>query len=59
MYRTLNIYNYTHGIISDEPLHGPINYEIKESDVRFLFLEEVDEDCTKPPVYIAYGDVES
>ena len=59
MNRTLNICDYTHGIISNDPSHGPINYEIHESDVRFLHLEEVDENCTKPPVYITFGDMES
>ena len=59
MNRTLNVCDYTHRIITDDPSHGPINYEIHESDVRFMHLEEVDEQRTEPPVYITFGDVES
>ena len=59
MNRTLNVCNYTHGIISDDPSHGFINYAIHESDVRFLNLEEVDEEHTDPPIYVVFGDVES
>ena len=43
MNRTLNVCDYTHGIISDDLLHGAVNYAIHESDVRFMHLEEVNE----------------
>ena len=53
--KALNTCDYTHSIITDDPLHHAVNNEVKHSDVLFLNLKEFEEQDTEP-VYVLFSN---
>ena len=58
MNRVLRVCDYTHDIITDNPLHQAVNYEVRESDIRFMHLAEVVQDSEEPRYWV-WKDIDS
>ena len=57
MEKALKACDFTHHIITDNPLHQAVNIVIKESDVHFLCLKEC-EDGDKEPRYWVWKGID-
>ena len=52
---TLNIYEFQHNLITDDPVQTPLNNEVMESDIHFMHLKEVEDDDIKPRYWVFNG----
>ena len=50
--------DYKHCLIIDDPLSQAVGLEVKQSDVAFLHLKEIEDDESEP-IYIVFGDQEA